>query len=492
MTRLSLATLSSLNLAVPTPRYARAALTPGILHFGVGNFHRAHLGVYLDTLFNQGLNHDWAIVGAGVMAFDENMRQKLAGQDYLTTIVELENETTSARVIGPMVDFIAPADKAALIARLADPAIRIVSMTITEGGYFVNPATGAFDPAHPAIARDAAHPDDPATVFGCIVAGLRRRTAAGVAPFTVMSCDNVPHNGVVTRNALAGLARLTDANFADWINANLACPNAMVDRIATVTNDRERKMLSEQFGIEDAWPVFCEDYIQWVIEDHFPAGRPAFEQAGATFVKDVTPYETMKIRILNGGHAVIAYPGGLLDVHFVHEAMQHPLIKAFLDKVALDEIVPIVPPVPNTNLKDYYKLIVRRFANPKIGDTIRRLALDGSNRQPKFIVTSLRDRLAKGVSVEGLALESALWCRYCFGTTESGAVIEPNDPNWDRLQAMSRKAKTDPAAWLGMADVYGDTAKSPVFQAAFAKWLGALWRQGTVATLTQYISGKNA
>ena len=487
MTTLSLANLASLNPAVPTPRYARAALSPGILHFGVGNFHRAHLGVYLDALFNQGLNHDWAIIGAGVMAPDEVMRQKLAAQDYLTTIVEMESEKTSARVIGPMVDFIAPADKAGLIAKLADPAIRIVSMTITEGGYFVNPATGAFDPAHPVIARDGAQPDDPATVFGFIVAGLKRRKAAGIAPFTILSCDNVPHNGAVTRNAVSGLARLSDPALADWITAHVACPNAMVDRIATATGERERRMLAEQFGVDDLWPVFCEDYSQWVVEDNFPAGRPAFEKAGATFVKDVTPFETMKIRILNGGHAVIAYPGGLLDVHFVHEAMQHPLIRAFLDKVEHGEIIPIVPPVPDTNLQDYYSLIQRRFANPKIGDTIRRLACDGSNRQPKFIVTSLADRLAKGLCVEGLALESALWCRYCFGVSESGVAIEPNDPQWERLQDLSRKAKAEPSAWLGMADVYGDTAQSPAFRAAFAKWLGALWRQGTAATLKDYL-----
>ena len=222
MTTLSLVNLARLDPSVAVPRYARAALSPGILHFGVGNFHRAHLGIYLDALFNQGLNHDWAIIGAGVMASDEAMRQKLAAQDYLTTIVEMESEKTSARVIGPMVDFIATADKAGLIAKLADPAIRIVSMTITEGGYFVNPATGAFDPAHPAIVRDAANPDDPATVFGCIVAGLKRRRAAGIAPFTIMSCDNVPHNGNVTRNAVAGLARLKDPGLADWISSTVA------------------------------------------------------------------------------------------------------------------------------------------------------------------------------------------------------------------------------------------------------------------------------
>ena len=487
MTKLSLASLAALSPSIAVPHYARADLKAGILHFGVGNFHRAHLAVYLDDIFNQGRDHDWAIIGAGVMASDEAMRQKLLTQDYLTTIVEMDNDTSSARVIGSMVDFIPPSDKAALIARLAEPAIRIVSMTITEGGYFVNPATGTFDPAHPAIARDAAHRDDPATVFGLIVAGLARRKAAGIMPFTVLSCDNVPHNGVVTRNALSGLARLVDPVLADWIDANVACPNGMVDRIATATGERERRLLSGEFGIEDQWPVFCEEFKQWVVEDNFPAGRPAFEKAGATFVKDVTPYENMKIRILNGGHAIIAYPAGLMDVHFVHEAMENPLVRAFLHKVEQTEVVPIVPPVPDTDLQDYYRLIERRFANPKIGDTVRRLCLDGSNRQPKFIVPSLRDRLAKGLDVQGLALASALWCRYCFGTTDSGVVIEANDPAWAHLQDMSRKAKGDPAAWLGMAEIYGDTGQSTILRAAFGHWLGTLWQQGTAATLEAYL-----
>ena len=488
MTKLSLANLPALSRLAPVPRYAREDLTPGIIHFGVGNFHRAHLAVYLDDLFNQGLNRDWAIIGAGVMPSDEAMRQKLAAQDYLTTIVELDNDRSSARIIGPMVDFIPPADKGALIAKLADPAIRIVSMTITEGGYFVNSATGLFDPAHPAIARDAAHKDDPATVFGLIVSGLAARRARGIAPFTVMSCDNVPHNGVVTRNALSGLARLFDPALADWIIANVACPNAMVDRIATVTNDRERTMLKDQFGITDNWPVFAEEFKQWVVEDHFPAGRPDFEKAGATFVQDVTPWEYMKIRILNGGHAVIAYPAGLMDIHFVHEAMEHPLIRAFLAKIEQDEIIPTVAQVPGTDLGDYYKLIERRFANPKIGDTIRRLCLDGSNRQPKFIVPTIRDRLNAEQCVSGLALESALWCRYCFGETNSGAVIAPNDPNWDRLQAAARAAKTDPKAWLAMGDVYGDTADAPAFKSAFGKWLEFIWSAGVEAALKAHVS----
>lgn len=487
MTKLSLITARGLRADVVTPRYARASLTPGIVHFGVGNFHRAHLAVYLDELFNMGLNHDWAIIGAGVMPFDETMCEKLSAQDYLTTVVEQDANYSAARVTGPMIDFIPPSQRQRLLAQLADPTIRIVSLTVTEGGYMINPATGKFDPGHPALQRDAKHPDDPASVFGIILHGLKARRAAGVAPFTVMSCDNVPHNGVVTRNAVAGLARLMDGALADWVEANVAFPNAMVDRITPATTDRERRIASEAFGIEDNWPVFCEAFKQWVVEDHFPTGRPAFEKVGAQFVPDVTPFEYMKIRILNGGHAVIAYPGGLMDVHYVHEAMEHPLIHAFFEKVEQEEIIPTVPPVPNTDLQDYYQLIDRRFSNPKIGDTVRRLCLDGSNRQPKFIVPVIADNLKAGRSTTGLALESALWCRYCAGTSDSGQVIEPNDPSWDRLQALALKAKDDPAQWLSMDDIYGDVARNETFSSAFARWLGLLWQQGTAATLKSYL-----
>lgn len=488
--RLSQAALGTSGLKAAVPGYDRSTLKPGILHFGVGNFHRAHMAVYLDDLFAQGLDHDFAIVGTGVMPSDEKLLEVLAAQDHLTTVVEQEADLSAARITGPMVEHIRPSDRPGIIARLADPAIRIVSMTITEGGYFIDPATGRFDPAHPDIARDGANPDDPRTVFGLILAGLKRRRAAGLAPFTVMSCDNLPHNGKVTRDAVAGLAALSDPAFAVWVKAEVAFPNGMVDRITPATGERERTIARETFGVDDGWPVFCEGFKQWVLEDAFPAGRPALERVGVQFVPDVTPFETMKIRILNGGHAVIAYPSGLLDIHFVHEAMEHPLITAFLDKVEREEILPIVPPVPATDLSDYYRLIVRRFANPKIGDTIRRLCLDGSNRQPKFIVPSIADRLSKGLPVTGLALESALWCRYCAGVTESGAVIAPNDPNWDRLQATALAAKARPEAWLEMRDIYGAVADAPAFRTAFATALTALWKDGTTAVLGRYLSGE--
>jgi mannitol 2-dehydrogenase len=487
-TKLSNATLTSLDRSIATPRYDRKRVTAGILHFGVGNFHRAHQAVYLDDLFNLGRDFDFGIIGAGVMAFDQTMRDRLSRQDFLTTVVEQEAHRSKARVTGSMVGYLPPGEAEAIIDRMSDPAIRIVSLTVTEGGYFINPATGRFDPGDPAIVVDGEQPDQPKTVFGLTVAGLKQRHAKGLAPFTVMSCDNIPHNGRVARSAVAGLARLSDPKLADWIESHVAFPNSMVDRITPATGERERLLVAEEFGIEDAMPVFCEDFRQWVLEDHFPAGRPTLEAVGVQFVPDVTPYENMKIRILNGGHAIIAYPSGLMDIQFAHEAMENRLIHAYLEKIEREEIIPIVPKVPGINLKEYYELIARRFSNPKIGDTIRRLCLDGSNRQPKFIIPSIADNLKKNNSVTGLALVSALWCRYCYGITDSGQVIEPNDPNWQRLQDQARKAKSNPTAWLEMKDIYGETADYPLFADQFSSWLTMLWDHGTQATLQHYLS----
>jgi mannitol 2-dehydrogenase len=489
-TALSLATLNAVSASAAIPSYERSQLKAGIIHFGIGNFHRAHQAVYLDDLFNLGQDHDWGLIGAGVTSYDGTMRDKLKAQDYLTTVVEQDVGKSAARVTGSMIDFLDPSDRKALIARLADPAIRIVSMTITEGGYFINPATGIFDPQHPAIAEDGRNPDDPKTVFGLILAGLKRRRAEGTKPFTVMSCDNIPGNGHVTENAISGLAALSGPEFASWIKTNVAFPNSMVDRITPATGPREINHCAETFDIADNWPVYCEEFKQWVMEDNFPNGRPALEKVGVTFVKDVAPFELMKIRILNGGHAAIAYPGELLDIHFVHEAMEEPLIRAFLAKLEKTEIIPCVPPVPDTNLDDYFDLIERRFANPKIGDTISRLAQDGSNRQPKFILPSTSDRLAKGEDVVGLALVSALWCRYFEGTSDSGRKITFNDANAERLQAHALKSRENPLAFLELGDIFGDVAKSGLFQKRFTDALNSLRQKGTRATLTDYLEGR--
>jgi mannitol 2-dehydrogenase len=488
--KLSAATLGQLPKGVAAPGYDRADLRAGIVHIGVGNFHRAHQAVYLDDLFASGRDHDWAIIGAGVREHDIDMRAKLAAQDYLTTVVEQEAHASTVRVTGSMIDFVKPFDVAATLEVLSRPAIRIVSLTVTEGGYCIDPATQKFDPHHPEIAYDGAHFDAPKSAFGLIAAGLKRRRAAGVAPFTVQSCDNIPGNGHVCQNAVAGVAELADPELAAWIRANVAFPNSMVDRITPATSDRERAILKDQYGVEDNWPVFCEEFRQWVIEDHFPAGRPALETVGATYVKDVAPYELMKIRILNGGHASIAYPAGLLDIHFVHEAMEDKQIAAFLETLTKREILSVVPPPPGVSLEAYRVKVAERFANPKIGDTIARLAFDGTNRQPKFILPSVADRLKAGQSFAGLALVSALWCRYCYGESESGKTIPPNDDIWDRLQQAARAARADPPAFLAMRDIFGDLSDTPSYVAAFANALNKLWARGVRATLDDYLAGR--
>ena len=474
---------------VTLPAYDRSRLTPGIVHIGLGNFHRAHMAVYLDDLFALGHSMDWAILGAGVRAGDARMREALRGQDCLSTVIELDPSGHRARRVGAMTDFIeVQADNAALIAAMTDPAIRIVSLTVTEGGYFIDPATGEFDPTAAEIVADAADPAHPGTAFGAILAALRLRRAAGLVPFTVMSCDNIPGNGHVTRAAVVGLARLSDPALADWVAAQVAFPNGMVDRITPATGPRERAMAA-QFGLgDDPVPVTCEPFRQWVLEDHFPAGRPELEKVGVTFTDHVHAFEAMKLRILNGGHAIIAYPGGLMDIEYVHEAMANPLIVAFLDKLERGEIIPFVPPVPGTDLDAYYDTIRARFANPEIADTERRLCLDGSNRQPKFIIPSMRDNLAAGHLPRGLILESALWCRYCAGRSDSGAEIAPNDPSWDRLQATALAAAHDPAAWLAMEDIYGDLGKDPRVIACFGAFLTDLAARGTAAVLRDFVA----
>jgi mannitol 2-dehydrogenase len=487
---LNLANLANLPTSVAKPRYAREELQAGILHIGVGNFHRAHQAVYLDDLFNAGRNLDWALIGAGIRAGDGAMRQALEPQDWLTTVVELEPGANIARVTGGMIGFVpVNEDGSAIVHALDDPALRIVSLTVTEGGYCIDPATGAFNSEHPDIVYDAAHMDTPRGVFGVLLAALRRRRDHRLAPFTVMSCDNIPHNGQVARDAVVGLADLVDPALAAYVREQVAFPNSMVDRITPSTTDRERAILAERFGIQDNWPVFCEPFRQWVLEDNFPTGRPALEEVGVTFTSHVAAFELMKLRILNGGHATIAYPAGLLGIHFVHDAMADPLVRGFLDKLETDEIIPCVPPVPGVDLQDYYQLIARRFANPDVGDTIPRLALDGSNRQPKFILPSTRDRLQAGADVRGLALESALWCRYCAGTTDAGEPFTLDDPNANRLIPAALAAKDNPGSFLNLRDIFGDVADAPLFRSRFEAALNSLWRDGTRATLQRYLSG---
>ena len=487
--KLSNATLGQLPGDVARPTYDRSKLTPGILHIGLGNFHRAHQSWYMHRLMQQGLAQDWAIIGAGVRPYDEAQRLKLAAQDHLTTLIELDPSGTSAEVVGSMIDYLPVTEgNTALIDRMAQSDIRIVALTVTEGGYYIDPATKTFDAAHPDIVHDAAHPEAPKTAFGAMVAALRMRRDSGVGPFTGQSCDNLQGNGRILRQTVVSLARLTDPALADWIDVNCTFPNAMVDCIVPATGPKE-PALARDFGIDDAVPVTHENFRQWVIEDRFCQGRPDWEKVGVQFSDDVHGYEMQKIGILNAGHQVFANIAEIMDIPVVSDIMQHTTIRAFLRKVEIDEIVPLVVPVPGKTPLQYFELIEERFANPAIVDTARRIAFDGASRHPGMVIPTIREAVAAGTPVEGLALVEAAWCRQCYGTRENGAVIEPNDPVWDDLVAVAKRAKDDPKAWLEMRQYYGDLADKPVFADAFARWLGTIWADGIEAAMKAYLSG---
>lgn len=482
------AALNNLPEGVAGPEYDRSRLKAGIFHIGVGNFHRAHMGVYLDRLFALGGDHDWAICGAGVRPGDAAMRERLKAQDWLTTVLELDPNGLSARVIGSMVDFTEVA-AGPVVARMTDPDIRIVSLTVTEGGYFVDANTDDFDEAHPDIAHDAANPDTPKTVFGMIIAALRQRRDAGEKPFTVMSCDNLPENGHVAKRSVTRLAAMSDPDFAKWIAENVAFPNSMVDCITPATSPREKAAVKDRFGLIDEAPVTCEPFRQWVIEDHFPEGRPALEKVGAEFVEDVADYELMKLRILNGGHAAIAYAPALLGHHFVHDAMADEDIRNWLRKLETTEVIPTLKPIPGVDYDAYLAKVIERFSNPGVADTVARLCLDGSNRQPKFVLPTIRDALAAGRPVEGLALEVAFWCRYCAGTDEAGNEIPPNDDAAATLKEAALAARKDPQAFIGQKKIFGDLGHQKPFADAFARHLSGLWNEGVRKTIARYIAG---
>jgi mannitol 2-dehydrogenase len=485
--KLSNATLGRLPDSILRPRYDRRALRPGIVHIGVGNFHRAHQSWYLHRLMQQGQAMDWAILGAGVRPYDARMRQKLLDQDCLTTLIELDPSGRSAEVVGSMIDYLPIEDgNGALVAAMADPAIRIVGLTVTEGGYYVDPVSRGFDAAHPDIRHDAANPDTPRTAFGAMALALKRRSTAGHGPFTALSCDNLQGNGAILRQTLVSLARLSNPDLADWIDERCTFPSSMVDCIVPATGPDELA-LARSLGIDDAAPVTHENFRQWVIEDVFCAGRPDWDRVGATFTDRVHDYETMKIRILNAGHQVLANAGEILAVPTIAACMAHPLIGPFFRKVEHEEIAPHVHAVPGMTPQAYVELIDRRFSNPAIQDTTRRVAFDGSARHTGFLLPILRDGLAAKTPVEGLALVEALWARMCQGTRENGTTIEPNDPLWPELTKAARAASTNPRAWLDQHHLYGDLATTPAFTAPFERWLGQIWAEGCEATLEAYL-----
>ncbi|RLP75584.1 mannitol dehydrogenase family protein [Mycetocola tolaasinivorans] len=447
------------------PTYDRAGVRTGIVHFGLGNFHRAHQAMFLDRLLTLGEGNEWGICGVGVMPGDARMRDVLAAQDSLYTLV-LKSGTgeLDARVIGSIHDYrFAPDDREAVLSELTAETTRIVSLTVTEGGYRL-PEEGT---------------ENPLGVFDLIVTGLARRRAAGTVPFTVMSCDNLPGNGEVARRVIIEAARRHDAELAEWIAENVAFPSSMVDRITPVTTDADRALVRDSFGIEDAWPVVAEPFVQWVLEDHFTAGRPALEKVGVQLVSDVAPYEKMKLRLLNASHQGMAYFGLLSGHTFAHEATTDPRIVAFLHGF-LAESRPTLDPVPGIDLDDYVNTLFERFTNPAIADTLNRLATDAGSRIPTFVLPTIEDNLAAGRDV---TFGAALVASWVFQLERDGHAQPAQTEIEHDLTALAARLEAEPLAIIGYAPVFGDLASQEAFVAPYLDTLAALRRDGVGAVL---------
>ncbi|MGH8862456.1 MAG: mannitol dehydrogenase family protein [Jatrophihabitantaceae bacterium] len=481
----TLAQLGGAGLAVPS--YDRSRITVGIVHFGVGGFHRAHQAMYLDTLMNQGLAHDWGVCGVGLLEADRRMGEVMSKQDGLYTLVtKAADGSCSARVIGSIIDYLfAPDAPAEVLDVLTGPGIRVVTLTVTEAGYNAHRVTGRFDPDGPGIAEDLASPDAPRTVFGFLVEALARRRADGIAPFTVVSCDNVQGNGAVIRDALVSFARLRDADLAEWIARHVAFPNTMVDRITPATTDADLATVREQFGVADDWPVSCEPFTQWVIEDRFGSGRPPLERAGVQMVGDVGPYELMKLRLLNAGHQALGYAGCLAGYTYVHQAIDDPAFVLFLRRYWRDEAIPSLHAVPGIDLGDYVDELVTRFGNPHIRDTLPRLCVDGSERIPKFLLPVLRFNIARLGPIERCATILACWARYCEGTDEHGTPIDVLDPVSAGLRARALRRNDDPLSFVRNPDIFGDLAADERFAVAYRRALESVLTDGALATIAR-------
>ena len=481
MTRLTAATLPA-----PLP-YDRAAVTPGIVHLGIGAFHRAHMAVYVDDLLSR--DPRWGIVGASLRRPDT--RDALAPQDFLYTLAVRDAAGTTSRVIGSILDILdANSQRAELVAMLADPRIRIVSLTVTEKGYCHDPATGRLDPNHPDIVHDLANPDAPVSAPGLIVRAIELRRAAGLAPFTVMSCDNLPANGKTTRRIISGFAALRSPELASYIEQHVAFPSTMVDRIVPATTDADRATVAAATGRDDAWPIMTEPFTQWVIEDNFASGRPAFELAGAQLVDDVEPFELMKLRMLNGSHSTIAYLGYLAGYQYVNEAIADPGIRTLIHGLMTDEAMPTLP-MDQATLGRYRDQLLDRFANPALRHRTWQIAMDGSQKLPQRLLGTIGDRIAAQQPYTRLALGVAAWMRYITGVDEKGDPIDVKDPLAARCRTIADAAAGDAGkladGLLAIPEIFGSALPAnDAFRGTVTTHLASLFARGarnTVAAL---------
>ncbi len=470
--------LNATNAAARLP-YDRSKLTPGIVHLGVGAFHRAHVAAYVDQILH--LDPSWGIVGASLRRPDT--KDALAPQDFLYSLVERSGAGTAIRVIGAILEVLdATTQRPALIAAMADPRIRIVTLTVTEKGYCHDPATGALDPRHPDIARDLAAPEAPVSAPGLIVRALELRRRAGIAPFTVLCCDNLPANGETAARVVTGFAALRDPELADHIARDVAFPSTMVDRIVPATTDDDRELVFQATGLRDAWPVMTEPFTQWVVEDRFPAGRPPLETAGAQLVADVRPFELMKLRMLNGSHSILAYLGYLSGYAHVSEAIADPALCALIHGFMTDEVMATLP-AGFHDLPGYRDALLERFRNPALRHRTWQIAMDGSQKLPQRLLGTIRDRLARNLPVTRATLGVAAWMRYVTGVDEQGREIDVRDPLAARLRDISNAAGRSPVnlvdGLLDVAEIFGaDLPRSEPFRAELVLHLGTLLQAG--------------
>jgi mannitol 2-dehydrogenase len=478
-------TLASLSASVTTPTYDRGRVRTGIVHIGVGGFHRSHEAMYIDRLLELGEAEEWGICGVGVLPSDRRMAEVMAAQDHLyTLVVKHADRRLEARVVGSIVEYLlAPDAPEAVVEKMAAESTRIVSLTVTEGGYNFSPVTGEFDATAPDVAADLQSGAVPRTTFGLITEALVRRRQRGLPPFTVVSCDNIQGNGDVARRSFTAFARLRDQELGEWVDREVLFPNSMVDRITPATTDDDREEVRQRFGVDDGWPVVCEPFTQWVLEDEFSLGRPPLEDAGVQVVEDVEPYELMKLRLLNAGHQGLAYFGYLAGYRLVHEAAQDPLFQRFLLGYMEEEATPTLRPVPGIDLAEYRKSLIERFSNPAIRDTLARLAFDGSERITKWLLPAVRENLTAGGEVRRSAAIVAGWARYCEGVDEEGRPIEVVDRRRDELTARARRQREDPLAFLADRELLGDLVEDERFTSHYRAALDSLHERGARATL---------
>ncbi|ALE06901.1 mannitol dehydrogenase [Arthrobacter sp. ERGS1:01] len=488
MTILSETTLPDLAHRLPSPTYQRHTLRTGIVHFGVGGFHRAHQAMFIDRLLKLGGSRDWGICGVGVLPADKQMRDVLNAQDGLYTLILKDPDGGEhARVIGSIIEYLyAPDNPAAVIDKLAFPATRIVSLSITEGGYGLNDATGEFQPLAADILHDLEPNAVPTSVFGFITAALARRRELGTTPFTVMSCDNIQGNGDAARKALVSFARLKDPGLADWIEKFVAFPNSMVDRITPATTDLDRATATRLHGYADAWPVAAESFAQWVLEDTFTAGRPALDEVGVQLVERVEPYELMKLRLLNAGHQVMSHLGYLAGYRQVHEVCADPAFAAFILGYMEKEATPTLPPVPGIDLTAYRHELLHRFSSPSFRDTLARQMVDASDRIPKFLLPVVRDQLRAGGPIERAAVAVAAWAGVLELALDRNGPADPDGPTdrrMPKLLAAIRAERDEPGAFLRLHEVFGDVGANPRFVAAYLAAREVLRRSGAQAAV---------